>query len=150
MIIRSAHKYMKYTETELVDLIITSNLKNTPHRLAVLARIAKAKLPIAVHKIIEDLRKKHEMDQATVYRNLVALEEAKIIKRFDYNHGHAHYEMDNGEENHKIICKSCETIEKIEASYFDIALKKIVKKSKKFKSSSLTSVEIYGQCKSCS
>lgn len=141
---------MKYTETELVNYIKDSGLKNTEHRLAILTRISKVKQPIAVHKLIEDLKKKYDIDQATVYRNLTSLEEVGIITRSDYNHGHAHYEMSSDEVVHKIICSNCETIEKINASYFDESLKKLIKKSKKFfGSATKSSVDIYGLCKSC-
>ncbi len=141
---------MKYTENELINIIKISELKVTPHRLAVLSRISKAKNPVAVHKIIEDLKKKNDIDQATVYRNLTSLEEAGIINRFDFNHGHAHYEIATDEVQHKIICNNCESMEKLNASYFEEALKKLIKKSKKFSVSSTTpSVDIYGICKSC-
>ena len=142
---------MKYTENELIGIIKEAGLKITEHRLAVLTRISKVKSPITVHKLIEDLKKKYDIDQATVYRNLTLLEEYHIITRSDYNHGHAHYEMASGEVVHKIICSNCETMEKINASYFEEALKKLTKKSKKFNSSSTSpSVDIYGLCKSCS
>jgi Fur family ferric uptake transcriptional regulator len=141
---------MKYSEIELVNLIKDSGLKNTEHRLAILTRISKVKSPIAVHKLIEDLKKKYDIDQATVYRNLTSLEEVGILARSDYNHGHAHYEMSSDEVVHKIICNNCETMEKINASYFEEALKKLTKKSKKFQSSATNpSVDIYGLCKSC-
>ncbi len=141
---------MKYTIESLIELVTEAGLKNTEHRLAVLSRIAKSKTPIAVHKVVEDLKKKSGIDQATVYRNLTLLEESKIIRRFDYNHGHAHYEMNNEEEVHRLICRTCENMEKIAATYFDLALKKLAKKSRKFKPSTLTSVSVYGLCKSCS
>ncbi len=141
---------MKYTETELVSLIKESNLKLTEHRLAVLTRVSKAKSPVAVHKLIEDLKKRYDIDQATIYRNLTSLEEVGLVSRFDYNHGHAHYEMSSDEVVHKIICNNCETMEKINAIYFEESLKKLVKKSKKFSTTSTNpSVDIYGLCKSC-
>lgn len=141
---------MKYTETELVSLIKESNLKLTEHRLAVLTRVSKAKSPVAVHKLIEDLKKRYDIDQATIYRNLTSLEEVGLVSRFDYNHGHAHYEMSSDEIVHKIICNNCETMEKINAIYFEESLKKLVKKSKKFSTTSTNpSVDIYGLCKSC-
>ncbi len=141
---------MKYTETELVSLIKESDLKLTEHRLAVLTRVSKSKSPVAVHKLIEDLKKRYDIDQATVYRNLTSLEESGIISRFDYNHGHAHYEMTSDEVVHKIICNNCEIMEKINASYFEESLKKLVKKSKKFSTVNTSpSVDIYGLCKSC-
>lgn len=141
---------MKYTEGDLTQIIKDAHLKFTERRLAVLMRIAKTKSPIAVQKIIEDLKKKYNIDQATVYRNLSSLEESGIISRFDYNHGHAHYEMASNEITHKIICQNCETIEKINTTNFEDSLKKLIKKSKKFKATSTASVDIYGICKSCS
>jgi Fur family ferric uptake transcriptional regulator len=140
---------MKYTEDELIEMLREAELKITDRRLDVLRRIAKSKTPISSHKLIEDCKRKLNIDQATVYRNLTSLEEADLIKRFDYNHGHAHYEMKMSDVNHRIICSKCETIEKIGASYLEESMKKLIKKSKKFNNLSTSSAHIYSTCKNC-
>lgn len=140
----------KYTQLDIENLIRESGLKLTDHRLNILFKISKSRVPIAVHKLIEDLQKKYNIDQATVYRNLASLLEAGLLRRYDYNHGHAHYELATEEAANQMICNSCETIEKIPGIVFDDSLKKMVRKSKKFNSTSHTVVEVYGYCKSCS
>ena len=139
-----------YQKSELIELLKESGLRVTDHRLLVLETVAKVKQPITVYELVDDLRKKHNIDQATVYRNLSALHEAGVIRRLDFNHGHAHYELETGRPLHALVCSNCETIEKIEGIAIDDTVKKMLKKSRKFKSTRTHSMEIYGLCRSCS
>lgn len=138
-----------HTQDELVELIKSHDLKYTDHRFAIVSRIAKAKVPVAAHKIIEDLQKKLNIDQATIYRNLKVLEESGLVRRYDYNHGHAHYEIASAETAHQIVCSNCETIERIHGDYFADSIKKVIRKSKKFNTTNHANVEVYGVCKNC-
>jgi Fe2+ or Zn2+ uptake regulation protein len=138
-----------YTQEELRDMLQESELRVTDHRLRVLAAVAKVKQPITVYELVDILRKKDDIDQATVYRNLSSLHEAGLLRRLDFNHGHAHYELETGRASHQLVCQTCETIEKIEGISVDDAVKKMLKKSKKFKNTTTHSIEIYGLCKSC-
>ena len=138
-----------YTKDDLIHMIREKDLRLTGHRLAVLSYLSKAKGPVTVYEIIEVLRKKHNIDQATVYRNLASLHESGLLRRLDFNHGHAHYELETGRPSHQLVCSNCETIEKIEGISTDDVVKKMVKKSKKFKSTTTHSIEIYGLCKLC-
>ncbi len=138
-----------YTQEELRDMLQESDLRVTDHRLRVLAAVAKVKQPITVYELVDILRKKDDIDQATVYRNLSSLHEAGLLRRLDFNHGHAHYELETGRASHQLVCQTCETIEKIEGVSVDDAVKKMLKKSKKFKNTTTHSIEIYGLCKSC-
>lgn len=138
-----------YSKEELTTLLRESGLRVTDHRLLVLETVAKVKQPATVHELLSDIRKKHEVDQATVYRNLSTLHEVGLLRRLDFNHGHAHYELETGRASHQLVCGGCETIEKIEGISIDDAVKKMLKKSKKFKQTTTHSIEIYGLCKSC-
>ena len=138
-----------YSKEELQTMLQEVGLRVTDHRIAVLSTVAKVKQPITVYELVDVLRKKDNIDQATVYRNLSALHEAGLLRRLDFNHGHAHYELENGRASHQIVCKTCETIEKIEGISIDDTVKKMLKKSKKFKSTTTHSIEIYGACKKC-
>lgn len=138
-----------YLLEDLINMVKSAGLRVTDHRLLVLGTIAKVKQPVTVYELVEDLRKKENIDQATVYRNLSSLHEAGLLRRFDFNHGHAHYELETGRATHSIVCSNCETVEKIEGISTDDAVKKMLKKSKKFKQTSTHSMEIYGLCKSC-
>ncbi len=138
-----------YSKEELINLVKGAGLRVTPHRLLLLETVAKVRQPVTVYELVEELRKKENIDQATVYRNLSSLHEAGLLRRLDFNHGHAHYELETGRASHSLLCNSCETIEKIEGISVDDAVKKMLKKSKKFKLTKSHSIEIYGVCKSC-
>lgn len=139
-----------YSKEDLIHMIKEAELRVTDHRLAVLTYLSKVKQPVTVFEIIEVLRKKENIDQATVYRNLSSLHEARLLRRLDFNHGHAHYELETGRASHQLVCSNCETIEKIEGISIEDTVKKMLKKSKKFKNTTTHSVEIYGLCKTCS
>lgn len=138
-----------YSQEDLITMLRESGLRVTDHRLFVLEMVAKVKQPITVYELVESLRKKQDIDQATVYRNLSSLHEAGLLRRLDFNHGHAHYELETGRASHSLVCSNCETIEKIEGISIDDTVKKMLKKSKKFRETRSHSVEIYGLCRSC-
>ena len=104
----------KLTQKELEVVLRDHALRVTEHRVAVLKAVASSKSAITVQVLFDILRDKYMIDQATVYRNLSSLHEAGILRRLDFNHGHAHYELETGEPSHQLVCSKCETIEKIE------------------------------------
>jgi Fe2+ or Zn2+ uptake regulation protein len=138
-----------YSKEDLTNMLKGAGLRVTDHRLLVLETVAKVKQPVTVYELVEELRKKEEIDQATVYRNLASLHEAGLLRRLDFNHGHAHYELETGRASHQLVCSNCETIEKIEGISIDDTVKKMLKKSKKFRQTTTHSMEIYGLCKTC-
>lgn len=138
-----------YSKEDLTIMIKEAGLRVTDHRLAVLSYLSKVRNPVTVYELVESLRKKDDIDQATVYRNLTSLHEAGLLRRLDFNHGHAHYELETGRASHQLVCGKCETIEKIDGISIDDIVKKMVKKSKKFKLTTTHSMEIYGLCKVC-
>jgi Fe2+ or Zn2+ uptake regulation protein len=138
-----------YSKKDLEGMIKEAGLRLTDHRVAVLAALSKVKQPVTVYELVDVLRRKENIDQATVYRNLSSLHEAGLLRRLDFNHGHAHYELETGRASHQLVCNSCETVEKIEGISIDDAVKKMLKKSKKFKNTTTHSIEIYGVCKQC-
>ena len=130
-------------------MIQEAGLRVTDHRIAVLLALSKVKQPITVYELVDIVRKKENIDQATVYRNVSSLHEVGLLRRLDFNHGHAHYELETGRASHQLVCNACETVEKIEGISIDDAVKKMLKKSKKFKNTTTHSIEIYGVCKQC-
>jgi Fur family ferric uptake transcriptional regulator len=138
-----------YSNTDLISMLREARLRVTDHRLAVLSYLARVREPVTVYELVDLLRKKEDIDQATVYRNLSSLHKAGLIRRLDFNHGHAHYELESGRASHSLVCNTCETVEKVEGISIDDTVKKMLKKSKKFKHITTHSVEIYGLCKNC-
>lgn len=139
----------KLTEEKLVEMLRSLGFRVTERRLAVLKAVAHTKEPVTVYALFELLRKKYNIDQATIYRNLASFHEAGLLRRLDFNHGHAHYELETGKPSHQLVCSKCETIEKLDGRSVDTILKKMVEKSKKFKKTTSHTVEIYGICKNC-
>lgn len=137
------------TKTKVVELLKSKDLRVTPHRVAVLYAIGSKREPLTVQSLFDILRKKHSIDQATIYRNLLSLHESGLLRRLDFNHGHAHYELETGEPSSQFVCNRCETIEKLDAKEIDDLIKKVSKKTKKFKTLSSHTIEIYGVCKQC-
>ena len=138
-----------YLKEDLIKMIKKAKLRITEHRLAVLLFLSKVKQPVTVYELVEALRKKNNIDQATVYRNLETLHDAKLIRRLDFNHGHAHYELETGRASHNLVCSNCEVMEKVEGVVVEDIVKKILRKSKRFKSTAINSLEIHGFCKNC-
>lgn len=138
-----------YSKEDLTNMLKSAGLRVTAHRLLVLETVSKVKQPITVYELVDELRKKENIDQATVYRNLGSLQDSGLLRRLDFNHGHAHYELATGRASQQLVCNNCETIEKIEGIAGEDIVKKMMKKSKKFKSTTSHSIEIYGLCKAC-
>lgn len=138
-----------YPKEELKMMLQEAGLRVTDHRVLVLDSVARQKKPTTVYDLVLFVRKKEDIDQATVYRNLNSLHEVGLLRRLDFNHGHAHFELETGRPSHQIVCGKCETIEKIEGVSIEDVVKKMIKKSKKFKNTSTHSIEIYGLCKNC-
>lgn len=143
------YRMAKYSKLYLEGLLRDAHLRVTPHRMAVISVIANKPEPLTVQMIFDTLRKKYSIDQATIYRNLLSLHESGLLRRLDFNHGHAHYELETGAPSSQFVCNRCETIEKLSDKEIDDLIKKVSKKSKKFKSLSSHTIEIYGVCKQC-
>jgi Fe2+ or Zn2+ uptake regulation protein len=139
-----------YTNEDLIKMIRSAGLRATEHRVAVLSVISRAKEPITVYDLLLELRKKYDIDQATVYRNIISLFDASLIRRLDFNHGHAHYEFFSKKSSMQLICNNCESVEKIKGVDVEDYTKKIIKKSLKFKNMIPQTIQIYGLCKKCS
>jgi Fe2+ or Zn2+ uptake regulation protein len=139
---------MKYDNEKLIELLDKSSLRITSHRVLIFSIIAKSRQSLTVQEILDKVRKKEIIDQATVYRNLSSLHASGLVRRLDFNHGHAHYELETGKSSYQFVCNKCGIVEKIEGISTDEFVKKMLKKSKKFKSLD-SSVNVYGLCKSC-
>ena len=139
----------KLTEAELIELLKEVGLRVTDHRLLILSIINKSREPLTVYELTEKVRRKDDVDQATIYRNVVSLEEAELIRKFSFNHGHSYYEFATKKKFCRLVCSNCEAFEKIEGIPLDDVTKKLLKKSKKLKQNSADYFELYGLCKKC-
>ncbi|HMR55342.1 MAG TPA: transcriptional repressor [Candidatus Doudnabacteria bacterium] len=121
-------------------------LKTTKPRLLVLYTITKSKIPLSAQEIHSQLSNS-KIDQATVYRNLQSLTDAKIIRLVNFQHDHNHYEIANNHHHHA-ICESCGKV--VDISKCDLSqLEKSVKSISGFSSINQHSLEFFGLCANC-
>ncbi|MBI3633645.1 MAG: transcriptional repressor [Candidatus Vogelbacteria bacterium] len=140
---------MKESRNNAVSEILRlAGHKVTPGRVAMLEILQSALKPISILDIYRKL--KNSVDQVTIYRALEALVESGLVRKVDFQHSHAHYEIViKDDHHHHLICKVCgavEDIENLDAVDFE---KMALRKSKMFASIKSHSLEFFGLCKKC-
>ena len=118
----------------------------TKPRLAVLGALSKQKRPVSIADIYTDVRK--AMNQSTTYRAVEDLERVGLVRRVDFRHEHAHYELAE-DHHHHVICKKCGTTENLTSCGGKRLEREVLKKSG-FKTIESHSMEFYGLCRKCS
>jgi Fe2+ or Zn2+ uptake regulation protein len=98
----------------------------TPLRRAVVEIVRSAAQPLAIHDILASSGRR--LAQSSVYRNLVVLEQAGVVRRLVAAGGSARYEMaeEFTEHHHHLICTSCGSVEDLPAP---AGLERTVKKA---------------------
>lgn len=131
------------------ELLRSVGQRATPGRVALLGVLDRSTKPLSIRAISEKMRP--SLDQATLYRALEALTHAGVVRRVDFQHDHAHYELAAGKtHHHHLICQQCGTVEDIEQCIGEKLTQEILKNSTKFKTIKNHSLEFYGTCNRCS
>lgn len=120
-------------------------LRVTKPRLAVVHALEKQKRPVSIADVYAAVRK--AMNQSTAYRAVEDLERVGLVRRVDFRHEHAHYEL-AGDDHHHIICKQCGKSEDI-TNCGGKRLERDVLKKSGFAKIESHSMEFYGLCKRC-
>ncbi len=139
----------KYTNEEIEKILKDLGLRVTDHRVLIFKTLSKSRNGMSVEEIFQKVDKRGNIDQATVYRNLSSLVKVGLIRKTDFNLGKSFYELEQGIVVCRFVCSVCHQIEKTDNKQVVDSLKKIYKNSKKFKNTTLSSVEFYGVCKKC-
>lgn len=130
-------------------LLREAGLRATPGRVRLLEILEKEPKPLTVYQIEKKLG--GSMNQVTVYRSLDALYRAKIVKRVNLEHDHAHFEIAVGREHHHhAVCRGCGHIENIEIPHAPKPENEALKQTKGFSFLDSYSLEFFGLCKKCS
>jgi len=118
---------MKAGLDELVGRRLRSRgQRYTPLRKALVRKVRAAAHPLAIHDILASGKR---LAQSSVYRNLVVLEQAGVIRRLAATgSGFARYELaeDLTEHHHHLICTSCGSVEDLPAP---VGLERTVQKA---------------------
>lgn len=120
-------------------------LRVTKPRLAVVNALTKQKRPVSIADVYAAVKK--VMNQSTAYRAIEDLERVALVRRVDFRHEHAHYELAQ-DHHHHVICKKCGSTENLTSCGGKRLEQEVLKKSG-FKTIESHSMEFYGLCKRC-
>lgn len=134
--------------SSFLSLLHGAKLKATRRRVALLGLLSKEPKPLTVLEIQRKLGNK--MNQVTMYRALEALVEAGIVRRVDFKHAHAHYELVAGRKHHHhLICNGCGEVEDFLSCHIGNVQQGVLARSKTFNSIGTHALEFFGVCKEC-
>jgi Fur family ferric uptake transcriptional regulator len=138
----------KAKDSTTSEMLRSAGHKVTPGRVAILEVLQSALKPLSTSDISKRL--KNSLDQVTIYRALEALSDSGMVRKVDFQHPHAHYEIViKDDHHHHLICKTCGAVEDIENLDAEDFEKIALKKSKMFASIRSHSLEFFGVCDKC-
>ena len=138
---------MSNDTTKLSQALNANKLKTTRARLLILSILDSNHKPFSVVELVKILKTK--IDQATIYRNLLSLEKASLVRRIDLKDDKAYFEIIDEHDHHHIICNNCGLIEDFYGCNINELTNKALHKSKQFAKVSDHSMELFGICKKC-
>lgn len=132
------------------ELLRSSNLKSTKHRIAILEILKGSKLPLSAEDIYIMLRKDNvSISLSTVYRVLEVLHEKEIVARVSIpDDSRAAYELCINEHHHHLMCIKCRKILPLEGCPLE-EYEKLLEDRFGFTVKG-HNLEVYGYCDSCS
>ena len=112
-----AHAHSNETEANLAIRLQNAHISFTPTRIAILKLLAESHRVWSIEQLIAALKKTPKATRGsliftTVYRCLIKLEEAKLVRRADLGDGISRYEYDSGlvEHHHHVVCRKCKGV----------------------------------------
>lgn len=140
---------MDCIHNEWSEILREQGLKCTPARVAVLVALSGVKKPLTVEEIGQKV-KRQKIDTVTLYRTVQRLTNAGLVRRIDFRHGHAHYELNDAKrDHHHIICTKCHAVEDFAGCDFSDLTRRALSQTKNFRMILEHSLELFGLCKKC-
>jgi len=122
-------------------------LKATPGRIALLAVFDRAKKPITVAELINQLGA--AINRATLYRNIEHLRVFGILNKINLGDKEQYYELASLAHHHHLTCRVCDKITDVEACNIPVHDQNLLQKSG-FAEINYHSLEFFGICEKCS
>lgn len=135
-------------KTNYLDILKSHKMKITNARVAILESFAHCDKPQSVEMIEREIGDK-SINQVTIYRTIESFLKVGILGRVDLRQDSVYYELLE-DHHHHIVCTKCGTIEDFESCRIEDVSKDILCSSKKFKTITDHSFELFGICHSCS
>ncbi|WP_009961436.1 Fur family transcriptional regulator [Verrucomicrobium spinosum] len=133
---------------QLVENLKPLNMRRTRGLVALLMEMAIHHHPMTLLELgaKPNLSK---LDQATIYRLMMKLEEAEIVRRFSFRGRSTHFQLlVRGHQHDYLICKSCEKITSVEVKLPLDGLQRSVTVSTGWHEIQ-AELEFYGICPAC-
>ncbi len=131
------------------EILAKEGIKNTKHRNAILAIIEHSEKPLTAEEIFLSLKEKHtSIWLSTVYRTLDILTSKDLIVKLNIlNDDKAHYQLNQNDHKHHIICVSCHKM----ITFNDCPVEEFENTLKEKIDFNVTGhkLEIYGYCRNC-
>lgn len=122
-----------------------NGLKITPQRVAILKEIER-RGHATIEEIYEDILKEYpSISLATIYKNIISLCEADLVKEVKVSLQKQRYEINCGEHAH-IVCTECGKLEDVEFNTESLRCDAMITRHIK---PSFISVTVYGKCNQC-
>lgn len=125
----------------------SSGLKVTQARLKLLDIFKRAKKPLSIKQIAEQLGD-IEADMVTLYRNVESLENLGLIKQIRLTDRQSYYELITKNHHHHLICKVCGKIADVNECDVTMQGPKLLK-THGFAKVTDHSLEFFGICDKC-
>lgn len=102
-------------DRSIVERLAQQGQRYTTQRRALVEMLRAADRPLTIRDVQV---RGGGLPQSSVYRNLVVLEEAGVVRRLHVDRGSAAYELaeDLTEHHHHLICTNCGSVEDLPAS----------------------------------
>lgn len=140
-------RYCGEDRKALQKILRDAGFRSTEGRLALLSALKHSSKPLPVELFVEKVGT--GLDYTNVYRALESFTEKGITRRIDLQHGHAHYEFNDGHDHHHIVCTSCDKVEDFTGCEYENLVSKALKQTPAFSRVTSHSLELFGLCNTC-
>ncbi len=130
------------------ELLKQAGMRATPGRIALISLLLRESKPLSVSQIAT--RMERSLNDTTLYRALQELYKAKLVRRVNLEHEHAHYEMAVGRpHHHHAVCRNCGRVEDIQVPHHPHPEREALKKAQGFSLLDSYALDFFGVCKKC-
>ncbi|HOP57289.1 MAG TPA: transcriptional repressor [Bacillota bacterium] len=132
------------------ELLQSSNLKKTGHRLEILTLLEGTEEPLSADKIHDKLHRKGvHVPYSTIYRTLETLSSNNIISKLRIEkQQRTLFELNRNQHHHHLICLGCEKIIAVEGCPIPEAFTEKIQKEQGFEILGHR-LEFFGYCPEC-
>lgn len=117
------------SDPDIARILRASGQKVTPQRLAILTALRAAGGHTSAARLYDSVRESTAgLDQSTVYRTLIAAEQAGLVARFSTSVDESEFEWIT-DHHHHLVCESCGRLTTLDAAALGNLVKLVMESS---------------------